>query len=84
MKPAAGRSKEEHEAKVAGLRLKPAGETVLESGQPMIFSAIPVDSGGNAEHGLEAEWESSDKRVVRIGKSGEAVAERPGTATLVA
>lgn len=50
----------------------------------MIFTAVPFDSEGSAIHGLQAEWESSDKQVVFVKKSGEALAGRPGTATLTA
>jgi RHS repeat-associated protein len=50
----------------------------------MLFTAVPFDGDGSAIHGLQAEWESSDKQVVFVKKSGEALAGKPGTATLTA
>lgn len=50
----------------------------------MIFTAVPFDGEGSAIHGLQAEWESSDKQVVFVKKTGEALAGKPGTATLTA
>jgi hypothetical protein len=35
-------------------------------------------------HGLHAEWESSNKQVISIKKTGQAVAGKPGRATLTA
>jgi len=32
--------------------------------------------------GLHAEWESSDREVIYVNKDGEAIAGKPGTATL--
>lgn len=74
----------ELEARVASLRLSPNGDVVLQSRQPMMFSAIPIDSGGTPVHGLSAEWESSNRSVVAIQKSGAAVAHEPGNAILTA
>ena len=77
-------SKEESEARTASIQINPAGAVVLQSRQPMLFAAIPTDSKGTALQGLNAEWESSDRKVVFISKSGQAIAGRPGNATLTA
>ncbi len=77
-------SKEESEARIASIQINPSGALVLQSRQPMLFAAIPTDSGGTAIHGLRAEWESSDKQVVFISKGGQAIAGRPGNVTLTA
>jgi len=56
----------------------------LGSDQPTNFSAIPIDDQGSAIQGLLAQWESSNKQVILIKKNGEAMAGKPGTATVVA
>jgi RHS repeat-associated protein len=66
------------------LELNPRGDVVLQSQQPMIFTAIPVDREGTPVHGLQAEWESSDKQVIFVKKTGQAIAGKPGQATLKA
>ncbi len=84
VRPQVPRTKAEHEARVASLRINPGDNVTLQSRQPMLFSAIPLDNEGNAIHGLHAEWESSNRQIVFIRKSGEAVAGRAGTATVTA
>ncbi|HEX6046786.1 MAG TPA: RHS repeat-associated core domain-containing protein [Pyrinomonadaceae bacterium] len=66
------------------LQINPQGSVQLEERQSMIFTAVPFDSEGSAIHGLQAEWESSDRQVVFVRKDGEALAGKPGTATLTA
>jgi len=84
VKPPAPPSKEEKEARVASLRINPAGEIVLQSREPMLFVAIPLDSQEVAIHGLPAEWESNKPDVLSVEANGEAVAGVPGTAILTA
>lgn len=64
VKPRRSESKSEKEARLARLELNATGNVVLQSQQPMWFTAIPFDSEGSAIHGLQAEWESSDRQVV--------------------
>jgi hypothetical protein len=66
------------------LQLNPHGVVQLESHERMLFTAVPFDIEGSAIHGLQAEWESSDKQVVFIKRDGHALAGKPGTATLTA
>jgi hypothetical protein len=75
-------TKGEREGKVHRVEVNPQGEVWLESGQPMNFTAVPLDLDGNAIHGLVAEWESSDRQVVFITRDGQAVAGKPGKAKL--
>ena len=84
MKPISAPSKEEREAQVAALEVNPTGDVILQSTQPIIFTAIPVDHDGNAIHGLIAEWTTSDKQVVFVRQNGQAIAGKPGKATLTA
>jgi hypothetical protein len=77
-------TREEREARVASLEVNVPKVVELRSGQVIIFSAVPVDFEGNAVHGLVAEWESSDSRVIFIGSDGRAVAGEPGTAFVTA
>jgi RHS repeat-associated protein len=84
IRPRPPESRAEKESRVAQLEMNPSGNVVLQSRQPLIFTAIPVDAEGNAVHALQAEWESSDKTVVSIRKSGQAVARRTGNAILTA
>jgi len=84
IKPRAAESKAEREGRAASLELSPRGDVVLQSRQPMIFTAIPVDREETPIHGLQAEWESSDKQVIFVKKSGQAIAGKPGRATLTA
>jgi RHS repeat-associated protein len=82
--PQAPPTKAEHEARVASIRINPADNVTLQSRQPLIFTAVAHDSEGKTVHGLRAEWESSSRQVVFVKKNGEALAGKPGTATLVA
>ncbi len=84
IQPSPPLSQEEKKERVASLDLNPSGEVVLPSGQPMLFSAVPVDKDEVAVHGLIAEWESNDPQVVFVKENGEAVAGRPGMAILTA
>jgi RHS repeat-associated protein len=84
LRPAAAPSKEEREAKVARLEVNVTGEIELKSRQRSLFSAIPLDEQGNAIQGLTAEWVTSNRNVIFIKKNGEALAGKPGTATLIA
>ena len=66
------------------LQLNPRGAVRLQSHERMLFTAVPFDTEGSAIHGLQAEWESSDKQVVFVKRDGQALAGKPGTATLSA
>lgn len=70
--------------RLARLQISPKGAVQLQERQEMTFTAVPFDSEGSAIHGLQAEWESSDKQVVFVKKAGQALAGKPGTATLTA
>jgi RHS repeat-associated protein len=74
----------ERESEVATLRIQPAGEVVMQSDQQILLVALPENSEGNVVHGVKAEWQSSDKTVVRVKRNGEATAGRAGSATLTA
>jgi hypothetical protein len=84
VRPQPPRTRLEREGGVASLEMNPTGNVQLKARQPMLFSAVPVDSAGAAIHGLHAEWESSDKNVVVVRKSGMATGHRAGTAVLTA
>ena len=84
VRPSAPRPKEDQESGVAALQINPAGDVVLQSQQPMVFAAIPVDDQGMTVQGLGAEWSSNNRQVVFIKENGEAIAGRPGTAILTA
>ncbi len=84
VRPRPPESRAEKEVRAATLRINPGGEVVLQSRQPMLFTAIPLDAEGTPIHGLPVEWESSDKQVVFVTKNGQAVAGKPGSATLAA
>lgn len=77
-------SKAKREAKAVHLELNPAGEVVMERGETMIMTAIPLDAEENAVHGLVAEWTSDRPEVVSITTEGEALAVGLGDATLSA
>ncbi|MEK6280518.1 MAG: RHS repeat-associated core domain-containing protein [Acidobacteriota bacterium] len=77
-------SKSSREARVARIDVKQTADVVLESGERLVFAAIPLDSEGNAIHGLRAEWASSDPSVLAITDDGEALAGKPGKASLTA
>lgn len=84
VKPNPPQSKAEKEARVARLQINPSGNVFLQSQQPMWFTAVPFDQDGSAIHGLQAEWESSDRQVIFTKKTGQALAGKPGSATLTA
>lgn len=84
LKPPPGQSKAEKEARVARLEINPEGQVRLQSRQPIVFTAVPLDGDGSAIHGLSAQWESSDKQVVFVKKNGQAVAGKPGMAVVTA
>jgi hypothetical protein len=84
VRPSLAPTKAEREAKVSELELNVAAELELKSRQRLQLSAIPVDVEGNAIQGLAATWESSAKDVVFVRKNGEALAGKPGEATLFA
>lgn len=84
VQPEAPQTKAEKELRVADLEVNPAKNTTLTSRQPLLFTAIPLDSEGRTIHGLIATWESSDKQVVFIKQNGEALAGKPGEATVIA
>ena len=70
--------------RLARLQINPKGAVQLESHERMWFTAVPFDSEGSAIHGLQAEWESSDKQVVFVKRDGQALAGKPGAATVTA
>lgn len=84
VRPRAPETRAERELRVARLRLNPSGHVRMQSRQPMLFTAIPTDAEGNSIHGLQAAWNSSDRRVIFIRPDGHAVAGMPGKATLTA
>lgn len=84
VKPRVPRTKEQHGIQVASLEINPGSTVVLQAQQSMLFSAVPLDSGGAPIQGLTADWESSDKRIVKVRKSGEALAGQPGSAVVTA
>jgi hypothetical protein len=71
-------------ARLVRLQINTQGAVQLESHERMLFTAVPFDREGSAIHGLQAEWESSDKQVVYVRKDGQALAGKPGTAILTA
>lgn len=77
-------TKDELKQRVARIEMNSPGEVELRSQEPMIFTAIPLDSEGSALHGLTAEWASSDRQVVFVKPDGQAVAGQPGRAHLTA
>lgn len=77
-------SKEEREAQVAAIELNVSGELVLTSRQRLSLSAIPLNQDRQTIHGIRSKWESSDKRVIFVRKTGEAVAGLPGKAIITA
>jgi hypothetical protein len=77
-------TKDELKQKVARIELNSPGEVQLQSQEPMVFAAIPLDSEGHALHGLAVQWESSDQQVIFVKPDGQAVAGLPGRAHLTA
>lgn len=84
VRPAAPETKLEREARVAAIEIVPSNEVQLRSHEPFLFSAIPLDRDGNAIHGLQAQWKSSDKAVLFIRSNGQAVAGKPGETIVMA
>lgn len=84
IRPAPAPTKEEREALVAAIQINPAADVQLSSREPVLFSAIPLDRDGNAIHGLQAQWKSSNKAVLFIRPNGQAVAGKPGEAIATA
>lgn len=84
VRPSPAPSKEERETQVATLELNPNIEVALQSRQPLVFTAIPLDRQGKTIHGLRPTWESSDNQVIFIRPNGEAMAGNPGVATVTA
>jgi RHS repeat-associated protein len=83
-RPEGPKSKAEKEVRVASLRINPSTEVTLQSREPLQLIAIPLDEQESPIQGLQAEWESSDKQVVFVTKSGRAVGGKPGKAKLIA
>jgi len=81
VKPVA-ESQEQKQARVARLQVSPAGPVVLQTEQPLLFAAVPVDANEAPINGLLAEWESSNRAVVSVKRNGFAVGGQPGKATL--
>lgn len=77
-------SEQELEAKVSKLEMNPQGEVVLQIGQPLVMSAIPLDADGNIVQGLAPRWESDNRRVLSITRDGQARAGRVGKAQVTA
>src|SRR5262249_50636251 len=67
---------------LARLEINPSGKVQLQSQQPIWFTAIPFDNDGSVIHGLLPEWESNNKQVLFIKKTGQAMAGKPGSAIL--
>lgn len=84
VRPAAAPTKQEREARVEAIEVNPATQVQLNSRQPLLFSAIPLDEAGNAIHGLQPQWSSSNKGVLFIRPNGQAVAGKPGEAIAIA
>jgi RHS repeat-associated protein len=74
----------EKRTRLVRLQVNPQSAVQLESHERMLFTAVPFDSEGSAIHGLQAELETSDKQVVFVRKDGQALAGKPGTATVTA
>lgn len=84
VKPLPSESKAAKQGRVSRLEVNPQGPIRVQSRQPLVFTAVPRDSSGDAIHGLFAEWESSDKQIVFVKKNGQGVAGKPGTAVVTA
>ncbi|HEX6047484.1 MAG TPA: hypothetical protein VFZ22_23540, partial [Pyrinomonadaceae bacterium] len=84
VKPPPPEQKADKLNRLVRLQINPKGSVQLEERQSMIFTAVPFDIEGSAIHGLQADWESSDRQVVFVRKDGQALAGRLGTATLTA
>ena len=84
VRPGTPLGRAEKEASVARLEVNPGREVKLESREMLTFTAIPMDQEGNAVHGLQATWSSSDKQIIFIKPNGRALAGRPGEAFVTA
>ncbi len=84
VKPQPPPTTSELEARVAAVRISPKGDVTLQTGQSMLFSAIPLDNQGEPIQGLASQWQTSDKEVVSITNTGSALAGGLGQATLTA
>ncbi len=82
--PEPSESRTRREARVAAIRLNTGSEILLKSRQTISLSAVPLDGNGSAVHGLRAEWRSSNRQIIYIDRNGQAIAGRPGDATLTA
>ena len=60
------------------LQINPKGPVQLEQRQSIVFTAVPFDAEGSAIHGLQADWESSDRQVVFVRRDGQALAGKSG------
>jgi len=56
----------------------------LEEGRPTQLAAIPVDSEGNAVHGLTAVWRAITPGAVSVSSTGEVIANATGVSVLQA
>ena len=63
VKPQPPPTNSQREARVASLRINPKGEVTLQAGQPMLFSAIPLDSQGEPIQGLASAWRRATKKL---------------------
>jgi RHS repeat-associated protein len=77
-------TKAEREERVAAVQISPSDEVMIQSREPLVLVAVPVDAAGNAVQGLTASWESSDRQVVFVRPDGQAVGGKPGRAKLTA
>lgn len=84
VKPRDPESNAERESRVASLEVNPGRSVTLQSRESISFGAVPFDSEGTPVHGLRAEWESSDKQIIFVKKSGQAIAGKPGHAVVKA
>jgi RHS repeat-associated protein len=84
VRPLPAEGAEEREARVASLEINPANEITLQSGQPIGFTAIPLDAERNTVHGIRLSWRSTDRQVIFVKKNGLAVAGKPGNAVVIA
>jgi uncharacterized protein YjdB len=69
--------------RVARVEISPHSVT-LERRDEQQFTARVFDQFGNELQGRRVEWESSDRKVVRVDRNGLATARREGEATVIA
>lgn len=60
------------------------GPLVLMSQEPINLTALPLDADGDAVHGVQPWWYSTDRTVVYVTRDGQALAGNPGAALLTA